>query len=116
MNRVRVLADAKAKCLELAKNYTPPAPATLHLPGSTARVALNMAVDGFKAAGKATPHDVVVCKVLANVLSGGDTDISEAVTEQQLLDLEYEGFMELVKTKGTLARIEHMLETGKPLA
>lgn len=115
MNRVRVLADAKTRCLEMAKNYTPPAPATLHLPGPTARVALSMAVDGFAAAGKATPHDVVVSKVLAGVLSGGDTDMSEALTEQQVLDLEHEGFMELVKTKGSLDRIEHMLETGKPL-
>jgi 3-hydroxyacyl-CoA dehydrogenase len=115
MNRVRVLAEAKARCIEMAKNYTPPAPAILHLPGGTARVAMNMAVDGFAAAGKATPHDVVVSKVLARVLSGGETDISEALTEQHMLDLELEGFMELIKTKGTLARIEHMLETGKPL-
>ncbi len=115
MNRARVLADAKARCLDLAKNYAAPAPATLHLPGGSARVALSMAVDGFAAAGKATPHDVVVCKVLANVLAGGDTDISEALSEQQMLDLEHAGFMELIKTKGTMARIEHMLETGKPL-
>ena len=115
MNRVRVLADAKSRCLKMAENYTPPAPAVLHLPGKSAKVALYMAVDGFAAAGKATPHDVVVCKILANVLSGGDTDMSEALTEQQVLDLEHEGFMELVKTKASLARIEHMLETGKPL-
>lgn len=115
MNRTRVLADAKARCLEMAKDYKAPAPATLHLPGGTARVALSMAVEGFAKAGKATPHDVVVCKVLARVLSGGDTDMSDALTEQQVLDLEHEAFMELVKTKGTLARIEHMLETGKPL-
>ncbi|MDE3059978.1 MAG: 3-hydroxyacyl-CoA dehydrogenase [Pseudomonadota bacterium] len=115
MNRARVLADAKSRCLELAKDYAPPAPQTLHLPGGTARVALSMAVDGFAATGKATPHDVVVCKVLARVLSGGDTDISEALSEQKILDLEHEGFMELIKTKATLARIEHMLETGKPL-
>ena len=70
MNRARVLADAKARCLELAQNYSAPTPQTVHLPGSTARVALSMAVDGMAAAGKATPHDVVVCKVLARVLSG----------------------------------------------
>jgi 3-hydroxyacyl-CoA dehydrogenase len=115
MNRVRVLADAKARCLKMADGYKPMEPAILHLPGSTARVALSMAVDGFVAAGKASPHDAVVCKVLANVLSGGDTDMSDALTEQQVLDLEHEGFMELVKTKASLARIEHMLETGKPL-
>lgn len=115
MNRVRVLADAKARCLAMSKDYKTPEPATLHLPGATAKVALSMAVEGFKATGKATPHDVTVCKMLATVLSGGDTDMSEGLTEQQVLDLEYEAFMELVKTKPTLARIEHMLETGKPL-
>jgi 3-hydroxyacyl-CoA dehydrogenase len=115
MNRARVLADAKTRCLEMAKNYVAPEPAVLYLPGGTARVALSMAVEGFNAAGKATPHDVVICKRLAYVLSGGDTDISEPITEQQLLDLEFEVFMEMVKHPDTLARIEHMLNTGKPL-
>jgi 3-hydroxyacyl-CoA dehydrogenase len=115
MNRVRVLADSKAKCIAMANGYTPPKPAILNLPGGTAKVAMCMAVDGFAAAGKATPHDVVVSKQLANILSGGDTDMSEVMTEQQILDLEHEVFMQLVKTKGSLARIEHMLETGKPL-
>ncbi len=115
MNRARVLADAKSRCLELAKTYQAQPEAVVHLPGKTARVALSMAVDGFAAIGKATPHDVVICKRLAHVLSGGDTDISKAVTEQQLLDLEFEVFMEMVKHPATLARIEHMLNTGKPL-
>jgi len=115
MNRARVLADAKARCIEMAKNYAPPEPQTVHLPGGTARVALSMAVEGFKAAGKATAHDAVVSKALANVLSGGDADISDSITEQQLLDLEFEAFMQMVKTKATADRIEHMLETGKPL-
>ena len=115
MNRVRVLADAKAKCLTMAQNFTPSQPQTIRLPGPSAKVALCMAVDDMAMKGKATPHDVVVCKALATVLSGGDTDISDPITEQQLLDLEHEVFIELIKTKGTLARIEHMLETGKPL-
>jgi 3-hydroxyacyl-CoA dehydrogenase len=115
MNRARVLADAKAKCLSMAQHYKTPEPAVLHLPGGTAKVALSMAVDGFKATGKATPHDVTVCKMLATVLSGGDTDMSEGLSEQQILDLEFEAFMELVKMKPTLDRIEHMLNTGKPL-
>ena len=32
-----------------------------------------------------------------------------------MLELERGGFMKLVRNPGTLARIEHMLETGKPL-
>ncbi len=115
MNRRRVLADAKAKCIAMAENYEIPTPATFRLPGASAKTALFMAIDGFVASGKATPHDVVVSKILAHVLSGGDTDMQDELSEQQILDLELAGFMELVKTKGTIARIEHMLATGKPL-
>ncbi len=115
MNRARLLPDAKQLCLTLAENYTPPEPPTLYLPGPTAKAALMMAVDQLVAQGKATPHDVVVCKALAGILSGGDTDITDTITEQQLLDLEYAAFMELIKTKGTLARIEYMLANNKPL-
>jgi 3-hydroxyacyl-CoA dehydrogenase len=49
------------------------------------------------------------------VLSGGDTDIIDTVNEQQLLDLERKSFMALVRQNNTLARVEHTLETGKPL-
>jgi 3-hydroxyacyl-CoA dehydrogenase len=116
MNRDRLLADAKAKALELAADYRPPQPAELRLPGPTAKKALDLAVEGFAAQGKATPHDVVVCDALARVLSGGEAaDVTRAVTEDELLDLEREQFMRLVRTPGTVARIEHMLSTGKPL-
>ena len=37
------------------------------------------------------------------------------VTEDELLALERAEFMTLVKTRKTLARIEHVLDTGKPL-
>lgn len=116
MNRDRLLADAKAKALELVEaGYEPPEPAEVTLPGPSGRAALEMAVDGFLANGKATPHDGVVAKRLAVVLSGGDTDLTETVSEDDLSRLEREAFMDLVKTPATLARIEHMLETGKPL-
>jgi 3-hydroxyacyl-CoA dehydrogenase len=65
--------------------------------------------------GKATPHDVVVSLALAGVLSGGDTDMLDKLTEDDLLTLERAAFMSLVKNNDTLARMEHMLETGKPL-
>jgi 3-hydroxyacyl-CoA dehydrogenase len=115
MNRARLLPDAKQLCLMMADNYTPPEPAVLNLPGATAKAALLMGLEQFVATGKATPHDVVVCTHLADVLAGGNTDITDTVTEQQILDLEVAHFMELIKTKGTLDRIEYMLNTGKPL-
>lgn len=115
MNRDRLLADAKAKALALAANYTPPEPVKLRLPGPTAKAALDLAVEGFQLQGKATPHDVTVSSALAGVLSGGDTDITVELDEDELLELERTAFMKLVRDRNTVARIEHMLTTGKPL-
>src|SRR3546814_14637278 len=109
MNRRRLLADAKAKALELAKKYEVPKPVEINLPGPTAKAAMELAVQGFHQQGKATKHDVVVSLALANVVSGGKTDITEPVTEKKLLELERENFMALIKTNATLDRIEHML-------
>jgi len=115
MNRDRLLASAKARALAMLDGYAPQKPATLRLPGATGRAALDMAVQAQVAMGRATPHDVVVCDHLANTLTGGDTDFLVETTEDQVLKLERQGFMALLKTKGTLARVEHMLETGRPL-
>jgi len=116
MNRRRVLADAKSKALELATSYVAPEKdLELSLPGPTARVALDMVVSDLAKSGKATPHDVTVSHELATILSGGDTDVTEVVTEKDLLKLEREAMARLFRMPPTLDRIEHMLATGKPL-
>jgi 3-hydroxyacyl-CoA dehydrogenase len=115
MNRYRLLADAKAKALQLAANYTPPEPRTVKLPGPAGRVGLKMAVEGFAKRGIATPHDVTVADHLAMVLTGGDTDLIDEVKETDIMDLERQAFMTLIRTKESLARIKHIIDTGKPL-
>ncbi|MGH6913455.1 MAG: 3-hydroxyacyl-CoA dehydrogenase family protein, partial [Geminicoccales bacterium] len=77
MSRDRLLADAKARALELAKGYRPPERSEIALPGPSAKAALDMAVGALRLVGKATPHDEVVAGQLAVVLSGGATDITE---------------------------------------
>ena len=76
MNRDRLLADAKAKVLELAL------PTSLHRnPVSACRPiragGAEIFVGEFVNAGKATAHDAVVSGQIAAVLTGGDTDITE---------------------------------------
>ncbi|EIZ79083.1 3-hydroxyacyl-CoA dehydrogenase [Novosphingobium sp. Rr 2-17] len=115
MNRDRLLHDAKQKALSLVEGYTPPDAPSFRLPGEGGHVALNMAVDGFHKQGKATDYDVVVSDALATVLTGGEADLVDTVTEQELLKLERETFMRLVRNPRSMARIEAMLETGKPL-
>ncbi|MEH6630706.1 MAG: 3-hydroxyacyl-CoA dehydrogenase/enoyl-CoA hydratase family protein [Halopseudomonas aestusnigri] len=115
MNRDRLLADAKAKALELAKDYKSPEPVEITLPGKSGRVALDLAVAGFRKSGKATPHDVVVSAALSEVLSGGDTDMTRKVSEDALLTLERKAFHSLCRHPDTILRVNHMLKTGKPL-
>ena len=114
-NRERLLADAKARALAMADNYQPPSTQSVQLWGASAYVALELAINDFHAQGKATAHDVVVAKALARVLSGGDTDMTLSLSEDDLLRLEREQFMQLVHQPATLARVEHLLKTGKPL-
>jgi len=115
MNRDRLLADAKAKVLKLADGYQPPKDQVISLPGPHGIAALKVALEGFKLAGKLTPHDEVVSLALAKVLTGGNTDHTETITEKDLMKLERQSFMELAKNTATLARMEVMLDTGKPL-
>jgi 3-hydroxyacyl-CoA dehydrogenase len=116
MNRDRLLADAKALALKMvAAGYKPPDPVELRLPGATARAALKLAVDGYALQGLAFPHDIIVAGQLANVLSGGDTDMMDTVDEDRVMKFEKRAFMALVKTEPTLDRMEAMLADGKPL-
>ena len=115
MNRDRLLADAKQRALGMVADYEPPEPPEISLPGPSARAAMGLAVRNFRLLGKATAYDEVVAGQLAEVLSGGDTDMSETLDTDALLTLERKAFMNLVRRPGTTARIEHMLETGKPL-
>ncbi len=115
MNRDRLLADAKAKALSLVEGYKPPEPQTMQLPGPSGALAMTLAAEGFHKRGIATDHDLVVSTALAEVLAGGDADLMDPVSEDKMLALERAGFMKLMKTAATLARVEHTLVTGKPL-
>lgn len=117
MSRDRQLFAAKEKALALAKDYkAPDKDVETRLAGLTAKAAMMMAVGDFQQSGKATPYDGVVCDALSDILSGGpNADMTVPVTEEQLLKLEKKAFMQLVHNEGTLQRIEHMLDTGKPL-
>mgnify|MGYP006233073063 FL=1 len=115
MNRDRLLADAKSKVLELHEDYTPPEPRTYALPGPTGMAALSLALNDLSLSGQATPHDVVVATRLAEILTGGQTDITETLEEDDILSMEKETFANLLKHLDTLDRVQHMLETGKPL-
>ena len=115
MNRRRVLADAKARALSLAEGYEPPSPPEIRLPGPSGRATLGFVMDDMARRGRATEHDRAVAGALAGVVTGGETDATRSLDEDRLLALERAAFMGLIRRTETLDRIEHMLDTGKPL-
>ena len=60
-------------------------------------------------------HDAFLAKRIAYVLSGGEVRANSEVDEEVILKLEREAFIDFIKEEKTIARIEHMLKTGKPL-
>ena len=115
MNRDRLLADAKARALAMVDGYVAPEPPTFRLAGESGAVGIAGAVADFHKKGVATDYDVVVAGRVARVLTGGDADPVDTVTEDALLTLEREAFMDSVRDPRTQARVKQMLETGKPL-
>jgi len=101
--------------LELGEGYEPPEPRVFNLPGLTGLKALELAVNDLELSGNATPHDVVVTRELARVLTGGVTDFTQSLGEEDILEMEREAIGKLGRLPDTLARMEHMLGTGKPL-
>ena len=115
MNRDRVMSDAKSFLLELAQDYSPPSPNVYHLPGPSGLAALKMALNDLAIAGHATPHDLTVVGELAKVLTGGECDHTDELSEEDILALERKAIASLARNELTLARMEHMLAKGKPL-
>jgi 3-hydroxyacyl-CoA dehydrogenase len=113
MNRDRLIADAKARVLDLATDYVAPAPRTITALGKEALGNLLYAGWAMREGGQITDHEVRIARELAYVLCGGDGP-PRVVTEQDILDLEREAFLRLLGTKETQERIGYTLKTGKP--
>jgi 3-hydroxyacyl-CoA dehydrogenase len=117
MNRERLMSDAKAYALERVRDgYQRPQP-RLAIPvgGAGVLAALKLGLHLAWRAGRISDHDQVVGRALANILAGGSLPNQTTVSEQYLLDLEREAFLQLCGERKTLERIQHTLKTGKPL-
>jgi 3-hydroxyacyl-CoA dehydrogenase len=69
----------------------------------------------MKSGGYVSEHDAFLAKRIAFVIGGGDTRDGGFISEDAMLKLEREAFVDFFKTEKTMARVEHMLKTGKPL-
>jgi len=116
MNGDHLISAAKREALELADGYAPPVREnSVYAAGTKTRAALEVGVNTMQWGNFATEYDGVIAGHLARVLTGGDLSIPQWVSEEHILKLEKEAFLELLKNDKTLERIDAMLKTGKPL-
>jgi 3-hydroxyacyl-CoA dehydrogenase len=117
VNRDYLIQDAKNTVLSMnMEGYTPPKPLEeIRVGGENTLAMIKLAVWTLHEQGYATDHDVTVSTKVAHVLCGGNLLPDTKVSEQYLLDLEREAFLSLCGDPNTHARIQHMLNTGKPL-
>jgi 3-hydroxyacyl-CoA dehydrogenase len=117
MNRSRLLADAKAKALELAEaGYTQPVRRKdIKVLGKSGLGIVYAGANSMYAGNYISEHDKKISEKLGYVMCGGDLSAPAIVSEQYLLDLEREAFLSLCGEKKTLERIQSILTKGKPL-
>jgi 3-hydroxyacyl-CoA dehydrogenase len=117
MNRERVLSDAKARALELARSgYEAPVMRNdVPAPGENILATLKLGVYLMRQGEYISDHEVKIGSKVAEVLCGGNVTPGTPVSEQYILDLEREAFKSLCGEKKTQERIQYTLKTGKTL-
>lgn len=117
MNRSRLLADAKAKALELADaGYTKPVQRKdIKVLGNQGLGIVYAGANSMQAGNYISEHDKKISEKLGYVMCGGDLSAPTEVSEQYLLDLEREAFLQLCTERKTLERIQSIITKGKPL-
>jgi len=117
MNRSRLIADAKAKAIELAEaGYTKPIPRTdIKVLGKQGLGIVYAGANTMYSGHYISEHDKKISEKLGWVMCGGDLSSPAEVSEQYLLDLEREAFLSLCGERKTLERIQSIVMKGKPL-
>lgn len=116
VDKNRQIRTAKMLALSLAEHgYTQPIEQKVKVLGKDALGMFYVGTDQMLTGKYISGHDKLIADKLANVLVGGNLSEPTVVTEQYLLNLERETFLQLCGERKTLERIQYMLQKGKPL-
>lgn len=116
MNRDLLIGEAKKEVLRMVEDgYAPPMKKKIRVIGREGYGMVNAEIFNMLQGGFLSEHDAMLAKRIAFVIAGGDVKSGTEVSEEAILKLEREAFIDFLKEEKTVARIEHMLKTGKPL-
>ena len=115
-NRDHLIGEAKKAVLGMvADGYAPPIRQPIPVIGEAGQGMIDAELYNMASAGFVSEHDAYLASRIAYVLSGGEVRSNAIVDESVILTLERRAFVDFVKQEKTVARIDHMLKTGKPL-
>lgn len=117
ISRDHQIDKAKHLVLQMVReNYSAPIPElSIPVAGDTGIHSFKMMLYNMLEGYQVSEYDAYLAEQVATVLCGGSVSYGQKVSEQFLLDLERRVFVDLCKQEKTVARIDHMLKTGKPL-
>lgn len=116
MHGDRLLHVARQEVLRLAAQGFAPAPPAgpVRVLGAPARAAFEVGIRHLREGRFIEPHDEVVARHLAWVMTGGDLPAPADVPFERLLELEREAFLSLLGERETQARIAALLTRRSP--
>lgn len=115
-NRDYLVGEAKKEVLKMVdEGYAPPVKRKIRVFGESAQGMIAAEIYNMHKGGFISDYDALLAKRIAFVISGGAIRANSELDEEAILTLERRTFMELLRQEKTVARIEHMLNTGKPL-
>ena len=116
LNRDLQIGEAKKEVLAMIDaGYAPPMKRPLTVMGQGGQGMINAEIYNMQCGGFVSEYDAFLAKRIAYVISGGQVKEGSEVAEEAILALEREAFIDFAKQEKTIARIESMLTTGKPL-
>lgn len=117
VSRARQLAVAKAECLLMAEEgYTKPVPRKdVRVLGNQALGLVYVGANSMYSGNYMSEHDLKISEKLGYVIAGGNLSQPTLVTEQYLLDLEREAFVQLCAERKTMERLHSIINGGKVL-
>lgn len=116
VNKNRQIAEAKKVAKLMAEQgYTQPIEQKVKVLGNGALGMFLVGTDQMVTGKYISEHDKKIADKLAYVMVGGNLSEPTEVSEQYLLNLEREAFLQLCGERKTLERIQYMLQNGKPL-
>jgi 3-hydroxyacyl-CoA dehydrogenase len=115
-NRDHLIGEAKKEVLKMVdEGYAPPIKQPIKVLGQAAQGMIEVEIFNMLKGKFISEYDAFLAKRIAFVISGGEVRDNSSVGEDVILNLEREAFVDFWKEEKTMARVEHMLKTGKPL-